>query len=56
VITGLVAIVKLWLNRDRRRSIALRKVVDGKQMVEIEILAENASEQTIRDTIDKLTR
>ena len=56
VIAGVVAIFRLWLQRDRRdRSLILRSGSDGDDSF-VEIHGANVSDQTIRQAMDRMLR
>jgi hypothetical protein len=55
VISGVVAIFRLWLQRDAQsRSITLHRIKDGKTESGVEIQGVNVSDQTIREALSQM--
>jgi Effector Associated Constant Component 1 len=52
--TAFVRIVRLWLQRDRRRSIVLRRTLPDGTTLEREISGEGISDQTLRAALESI--
>src|SRR5262249_24086188 len=55
-IAGVVRILRLWLSRDRRRSITLTRKLEGQPAMEIRIEGEAISEQAVRHAIEQISQ
>jgi hypothetical protein len=53
-IGGAVRVFHLWLNRDRRRSLALTRDNGDGKLLTIELSGETISDQTVRDAIQRM--
>lgn len=54
VVAGVVTVVRLWLSRDRRRSLTIRAARSGEDLVWIEIAGDNIAERTVHEAIQRL--
>ncbi|WP_208565733.1 effector-associated constant component EACC1 [Micromonospora antibiotica] len=54
VVAGVVTVVRLWLSRDRRRSLIVRSARPGEEPVWIEITGDNIAERTVHETVQRL--
>ena len=55
VLTSLAPVLRVWLGRDRRRSLHLTRAAKGKPTVEIDIDGTAISDETIRAAIEQLS-
>lgn len=54
VVAGVVSVFRLWLSRDRRRSLTLVATRPGEEPLRIEISGEHIAEETVRDAVLQL--
>lgn len=54
VVAGVVTVVRLWLSRDRRRSLTLRAARPGEEPLWIEITGDNIAERTVHEAFLRL--
>ena len=54
LVAGVVTTLRLWLSRDRRRTLTIRAARPGEEPVWIEIAGDNLAERTVHEAVQRL--